>query len=93
MSGLPMGGKIVLLVNQEIRVPLFFWFSGVVFYDVGNVYASFRNMTRFALRQGLGAGLRVESPIGLIRFDCGFNLFRRPREPSTVLFLSIGQAF
>ena len=93
VSGLPTGGRIVLLVNQELRVPLFFGFSGVVFYDVGNVYASFRDTTRFALRQGIGAGLRAQSPIGLIRFDCGFNPFRRPGEPSTVLFLSIGQAF
>ena len=93
VSGLPTGGKIVLLMNQELRVPLFFWFSGVVFCDVGNVYASFRDMTRFALRQGMGVGLRAQSPIGLIRLDCGFNPFRRPGEPSTVLFLSIGQAF
>ncbi|OGD11020.1 MAG: hypothetical protein A2Y86_00540 [Candidatus Aminicenantes bacterium RBG_13_62_12] len=93
VSGLPTGGKIVLLVNQELRVPLFFWFSGVVFYDVGNVYASIRDSARFALRQGIGAGLRAQSPIGLIRLDCGFNPFRRPGETSTVLFLSIGQAF
>jgi outer membrane translocation and assembly module TamA len=42
---------------------------------------------------GIGAGLGFQSPIGLIRFDCGFNPFRRSGEPSTVLFLSIGQAF
>ena len=93
VSGLPTGGKIVFSANQELRFPLFSWFSGVVFYDVGNVYASSRDMTRFALRHGMGVGLRAQSPIGLIRFDCGFNPFRRPGEPSTVFFLSIGQAF
>ncbi len=92
-SGLPAGGKVLFLVNQELRIPLFFWFSGVIFYDVGNVYPSFRDMTRFALRQGIGAGLRSESPVGLIRFDCGFNPFRRPGEPPVVLFLSLGQSF
>ncbi len=92
-TGLPTGGKIVLLVNQELRVPIFPFLSGVAFYDVGNVYASLRSLGRFDLRQGIGAGLRASSPLGLIRFDCGFNPFRRPGEPSVVLFLSIGQAF
>jgi outer membrane translocation and assembly module TamA len=68
-------------------------FSGVVYYDVGNVYATPNGLSRFDLRQGIGAGLRFQSPIGLIRFDCGFNPFCRSGEPSTVLFLSIGQAF
>lgn len=93
LTGLPTGGKIALLVNQELRVPIFPFLSGVAFYDVGNVYASLRSLGRFDLRQGVGAGLRASSPIGLIRFDCGFNPFRRPGEPSVVLFLSIGQAF
>jgi outer membrane protein assembly complex protein YaeT len=93
VTGLPTGGKIALLVNQELRVPIFPFLSGVAFYDVGNVYASLRSLGRFDLRQGVGAGLRASSPIGLIRFDCGFNPFRRPGEPSVVLFLSIGQAF
>jgi outer membrane protein assembly complex protein YaeT len=93
VTGLPTGGKIALLVNQELRVPIFPFLSGVAFYDVGNVYASLRSLGRFDLRQGVGAGLRASSPIGLIRFDFGFNPFRRPGEPSVVLFLSIGQAF
>jgi len=93
LTGLPTGGKIALLVNQELRVPIFPFLSGVAFYDVGNVYSSLRSLGRFDLRQGVGAGLRATSPLGLIRFDCGFNPFRRPGEPSVVLFLSIGQAF
>jgi outer membrane protein assembly complex protein YaeT len=93
LTGLPTGGKLVLLLNQELRFPIFPFLSGVAFYDVGNVYASLRAMGRFDLRQGVGAGLRLQSPIGLIRFDYGLNPFRRANEPRTVLFLSIGQAF
>jgi outer membrane protein assembly complex protein YaeT len=92
-TGLPAGGKLVLLVNQELRFPIFPFLSGVVFYDAGNVYASLRAMGRFDLRQGVGAGLRLQSPIGLVRFDYGINPFPRLNEPKTVLFLSIGQAF
>ena len=92
-TGLPAGGKLVLLINQELRFPIFSFLSGVAFYDVGNVYASLGTLGRFDLRQGIGAGLRLQSPIGLVRFDCGFNPFPRINEPKTVLFLSIGQAF
>ncbi|MBN2266186.1 MAG: translocation/assembly module TamB domain-containing protein, partial [Candidatus Aminicenantes bacterium] len=80
VTGLPAGGRFVLLVNQELRVPLFWIFRGVVFYDAGNVYESFGDLTRLALRQGIGLGLRAQSPVGLVRFDCGFNPFRRPGE-------------
>jgi len=93
VTGLPTGGRFIVLLNEELRIPLVSWFSGVVFYDVGNVYATPNSLSRFDLRQGVGAGLRMQSPVGLIRFDCGFNPFRREGEPSTVLFLSIGQAF
>ena len=93
VSGVPTGGRFIVLLNEELRIPLVSWFSGVVFYDVGNVYATPNSLSRFDLRQGVGAGLRMQSPVGLIRFDCGFNPFRREGEPSTVLFLSIGQAF
>ena len=74
-------------------IPFIWGFSGVVFYDVGNVYANFRSLSRFGLRHGVGAGLRAESPIGLLRLDCGINPFRRDGESATVFFFSLGQAF
>jgi outer membrane protein assembly factor BamA len=92
-TGSPTGGRFIFLLNEELRIPLIPLFSGVLFYDVGNVYASLEGLSRFDLRQGIGAGLRFRSPIGLIRFDCGFNPFPRENEPKTVLFLSIGQTF
>jgi translocation and assembly module TamA len=41
----------------------------------------------------VGAGLRYESPIGLLRLDLGFPLDRRPGEDAYQLFFSLGQAF
>jgi outer membrane protein assembly complex protein YaeT len=93
LTGLPTGGRFVLIVNEELRVPLFWIFRGIVFYDTGNVYSSLGDLGRLGLRHGLGIGLRAESPIGLIRLDCGLNPFRRAGEPSVVFFLSLGQAF
>lgn len=93
LTGLPTGGRFVLIVNEELRVPLFWVFRGTVFYDAGNVYSTLGDLGRLGLRHGAGIGLRAESPIGLIRLDCGLNPFRRAGEPSVVFFLSLGQAF
>ena len=87
------GGEAVLIVNSELRFPIFSLLGGAVFYDFGNVYATARDLSLSDLRHGAGFGLRADSPIGLLRLDLGFNLNPRPGEPRRVLFFSIGQAF
>jgi len=87
------GGEAVFIFNQEFRFPLYRVFTGAVFYDAGNVYSTVREMRLSDLRHSLGLGIRYASPLGLIRFDYGVNLSRRPGEPRGVLFLSVGQAF
>ena len=64
VSGVPTGGRFIVLLNEELRIPLVSWFSGVVFYDVGNVYATPNSLSRFDLRQGIGAGLRCRARSG-----------------------------
>jgi outer membrane protein assembly complex protein YaeT len=91
--GRPEGGEAVLIVNNEIRFPLFKSLGGAVFYDFGNVYATPRNLSLSDLRHGAGVGLRVNSLVGLVRLDLGFNLSPRPGESRTSLFFSLGQAF
>jgi outer membrane protein assembly factor BamA len=91
--GAPAGGAVVLVINQELRFPILGLVSGVVFYDAGSVYWTLRDVRVGDIRQGLGLGLRLKSPIGLIRADYGFNLGPRPGEKRGVFYLSIGQAF
>jgi outer membrane protein insertion porin family len=96
-NGFPTGGNAVLIMNGELRVPVWRSFGAALFVDGGNV---FRRVTQFdigELRGSVGFGLRYRSPIGPVRVDLGFKLDRREiggrLEPRTALHFSFGQAF
>ncbi|MFO7865425.1 MAG: translocation/assembly module TamB domain-containing protein [Candidatus Aminicenantes bacterium] len=89
----PNGGEGLFILNQELRFPLFHWLSGVVFFDAGNVYRNFEDFKPWELRTSTGMGLRLDTPVGLLRLDYGINLSPEEREPHAVLFFSLGQAF
>ena len=95
--GFPTGGNAVLIMNGELRVPVWREFGAAFFVDGGNV---FRRVTQFdigELRGSVGFGVRYRSPIGPVRVDLGFKLDRREiggrLEPRTALHFSFGQAF
>ena len=76
-NGYPTGGNAVLLLNAELRFPVWRDVGAVLFVDGGNV---FRRVTEFdigELRGSVGFGLRYQSPVGPIRLDLGFKLDRR----------------
>jgi outer membrane protein assembly complex protein YaeT len=89
----PIGGEAMLVINNEIHVPLISIFDGVAFSDIGNVFPSVRNFSLTDLRESAGIGLRVRTPWVLLRGDWGFILDRRPGEPKSRIYFSIGQAF
>ena len=90
--GEPAGGEAVFVFNQELRYMLAVGVGAVVFYDAGNVFAQVSDLS-FDLRQALGAGLRWDSPVGLLRIDIGFPLDRQSGEKAYRLHFSLGQAF
>lgn len=67
---LPSGGDRLVILNQEARFPLYRWANGVAFLDAGNIFA--KGVPWTGLEVGYGAGLRFDTPIGLIRGDVGF---------------------
>jgi outer membrane protein assembly complex protein YaeT len=91
--GTPEGGESLFIMNQELRFPIYKWIRGVAFYDMGNVYLNLSDFNPFKSRHSIGFGLRLDTPVSLIRLDCGVNLFPRLGEPGAVFFFSIGQAF
>ena len=93
ITGLPIGGEAVLILNEEIRFPIYSWLRGVVFYDGGNVYPTLADLSLSDLRHTAGFGLRLTSPYGILRFDAGFNMAPRDPEPSYVLHFGLGQAW
>ena len=96
-NGFPTGGNAVLLLNGELRFPVWRSVGAVAFVDGGNV---FRRVTEFdigELRGSYGFGLRYRSPIGPIRVDLGVKMDRRViagvLEPPVAWHFSLGQAF
>ena len=63
------GGRAMLILNGEMRLPIYRWLRGVVFVDVGNVYPTVGDMSFTDLQAGSGGGLRFDTPVGIIRLD------------------------
>ena len=87
----------MLLLNGEVRVPVWGDLGAAVFVDGGNVFERTTQVDVGELRGSVGAGVRYRSPIGPIRLDVGFKLDRRttgtrPESPRGIHF-SLGQAF
>ncbi len=77
----PVGGNGLLLFNLEYRFPIFGpTLGGTVFYDAGNVWADWRDIDPSGVKQGVGVGLRYNSPVGPFRVDFGYKLDREPYE-------------
>jgi len=96
-SGFPRGGNGLLLLNGELRLPVWGDVGAALFMDGGNVFDRVTEMDLGELRGSVGFGLRYKSPIGPIRFDVGFKLDRREiggtLESRRAFHFSIGQAF
>lgn len=75
--GFPRGGNALIVLNGELRVPLWKSFGAAAFVDGGNVFERFGDFDLGNLRGAAGFGIRYRSPIGPIRFDLGFNMNRQ----------------
>ena len=92
-TGEPLGGDAMVVLNSELRFPLYKFFDGVAFVDAGNVYPHLSDFKPFDLRASSGVGLRIRTPYLVLRVDYGFKLAPRAGEPRSKLFFSLGQAF
>jgi len=70
----PAGGQTMIVVNQEMRVPIYGRVRGVTFIDAGNVFAQPRDASLRDLVGSIGFGLRVDTPFALLRLDHGTAL-------------------
>ncbi len=93
-TGLPLGGEALVVLNQELRFPLFGDLGATVFVDVGNVFPRVSDMFKdFDLRSTAGVGLRYRTPVGPVRMEYGWKLDREEGEGIGEFYLSIGNSF
>jgi outer membrane protein insertion porin family len=97
----PVGGKMLVILNSELRFPLGIsapllggTLGGAVFYDAGNVYSNvtFKNVAS-NLTHTVGFGFRYKTPVGPVRVDIGHLLNAPPGVKTLQVFVTLGQAF
>lgn len=91
----PQGGKTILNMNFEVRVPFTKTIVGAVFQDFGILVeeiATLHESTNNATSTGFG--VRYLTPIGPLRFDIGFKWKKTYEDESRYAwFLTLGNAF
>lgn len=94
-SGFPRGGNGLVLLNVELRVPVWKDVGAAFFVDSGNVFERVTQIDIGRLRAAAGFGLRYLSPVGPLRFDIGFKLGDRQAADTSghAIHFSFGQAF
>ncbi|MBN2411437.1 BamA/TamA family outer membrane protein [candidate division KSB1 bacterium] len=90
-NGEPIGGNSYLESSLELRYPIWQKLSGVLFMDLGNVWSKKFDYNLYKLHYAAGTGLRLSTPIGLIRFDVSAPVFERKHKLQ--FHISAGQAF
>ncbi len=90
--GIARGDGLVVL-NGEVRLPIWRWISGVGFVDAGGVYPRVGDIGWDGLLWATGAGVRVSTPAGLVRVDVGVPIRRRPADKSWRVYVGLGQVF
>jgi outer membrane protein insertion porin family len=88
----PAGGRMMIVLNQEARVPIYKWLRGVAFVDAGNVFVRPADARLGDLVGALGAGLRLTTPFALLRADWARPVWGTEQRGSRWTF-GIGQAF
>jgi outer membrane protein insertion porin family len=97
-DGFPLGGNAVVVLNAELRIPVWGDLGAATFVDAGNVFRRTGDLDLTELRPTAGVGVRYRSPIGPLRLDVGFKLDRLREiggelERRQAWYISFGQAF
>ena len=93
-NGIARGGKLKIVWNViEYRQKILNFLDGALFIDAGNVWNNVDDFNWNDIRFNYGLGVRLDSPIGLIRFDYALNPFPQEHEAGYQFWFGIGQAF
>jgi outer membrane protein insertion porin family len=93
-TGRPIGGNAVVVLNNELRFPMYKSLGGAVFADTGNVFRRVKDIGLKDTTVSLGFGFRLKTPIGPVRFDIAGLVLNKPAgAPKLKGHFSFGQTF
>ncbi|HLV32744.1 MAG TPA: BamA/TamA family outer membrane protein [Chitinispirillaceae bacterium] len=93
-SGDPSGGNVELILHFfDIQFPLFWLFYGAIFLDAGYIWSDIGSVKLSDIKFTAGPALRLNTPVGMIRIDSGFQLHRMGKKDSYQIHLGIGRPF
>ena len=90
--GTPIGGEAFIVLNQEVRVPIYGWVRAVGFIDAGSVFPR-GGLELSSLTGSAGVGLRVATPFALLRVDYGRPIWGGPVAQARRWTFGIGNTF
>jgi len=85
-------GDNMLVVNAEFRFPIVERVTGVVFTDWGKAWDSSETLKLTDLNNSFGVGVRLDTPLGLLRLDYGFGKDESNKRVGQFYF-GVGQTF
>lgn len=89
----PVGGNVLIVINNELRFPIAGRIGGQVFSDTGNVFKTWDKVRLSRFTESIGGGLRFDTPVGPVRVDVGYLLNGPNSVKSYAVHVSFGQAF
>jgi outer membrane protein insertion porin family len=82
-----LGGKSYVLINNDVRFPIYRPIKGFVFIDIGNVFEKDSELRNFETRETGGIGLYLPTPAGAFIVDYAKKLDRKKGEsPARIEF-------
>jgi outer membrane protein assembly factor BamA len=88
-----IGGRGLLVLNQEVRFPVYSILRGVGFFDAGRAFESPGAIRLRDLSAGAGVGARIQTPVVMLRIDLGFPFDTATGPRRARWFISVGQLF
>lgn len=93
INGYATGGNAYWATNLELIRPLAGPAKLVGFFDAGSLSLDYADIFSADIELAVGLGVRLDLPIGPVRFEYGYSLTRDPGEPAGAFHFAIGAAF
>jgi outer membrane protein assembly factor BamA len=91
-TGVPTGGGALLILNEELRFPVWGSLRAAAFADIGQVWEDWQQAD-LALAVGAGLGIRWSTPVGLVWADVAWPVANTQGSSVPKFYLGIGRPF